>query len=88
MKTPTKINIKEYKKYKNEVLSKQRKAERDNYYQTQLELYNDHLETSWKIMRIIIGKFEDTKLCRLNDNVIAGKITIDNYIITDAFKEV
>ena len=77
IKTPTEINKKKYKKYKNEVLSKQRKAERE-YYQAQLELYNDDLEKSWKILRLIIGKFEDTKLRRLNDFVI------DNNIITDA----
>ena len=86
IKTPTEINKKKYKKYKNEVLSKQRKAERD-YYQAQLELHNDDLEKSWKILRLIIGKFEDTKLCRLNDFVIDGKITIDNNIITDAFNK-
>ena len=75
-----------YKKYKNEVLSKQRKAERD-YYQALLELHNDDLEKSWKILRLIIGKFEDTKLCRLNDFVIDGKITTDNNIITDVFNK-
>ena len=85
IKTPTEINKKKYKKYKNEVLYVQRKAERD-YYQAQLELHNDDLKTSWKILRII-GKFEDTKLCRLNDFVIDGKITIDNNTITDAFNK-
>ena len=67
-------------------MSKQRKAERD-YYQAQFELHADDLEKSWKILRKIIGKLEDTKLCRLNDFIIDGKITIENSITTDAFNK-
>ena len=60
IKDTTESNKKLYKVFKNEVLSKQRKAERE-YYQTQFELNADDLNKSWKILRRIIGKDENTR---------------------------
>ena len=72
--------------FKNEVLSKQRKAERE-YYQTQFELNADDLNKSWKILRRITGKDENTRLCSQNEFITDGKITIDNNIIANALNK-
>ena len=54
-KNPTSENIANYKKYKNENLTRQRKAERD-YYREQFEIHKNDLKKSWKIIKDIIGK--------------------------------
>ena len=47
--------------YKNNNLTKQRKAERD-YYHKQFEIHKNDLRNSWKIIKEMIGKVDHHKV--------------------------
>ena len=56
IKNGIKIIIKKHQsRYKNNNLSKQRKAERD-YYREQFEIHQHDLKKSWRVIKNIIGK--------------------------------
>ena len=56
IKKPTEANIKRYKKFRNEVLSKQRKAERI-YYREKFEINEKDLRKSWNILKSLIDSY-------------------------------
>ena len=82
-KYPTEENVKEYKLFRNIVISKQRKAERE-FYRTQFDLYKTDLRKSWKIIKTIIGKSD--RISNISDEfLINEKIVSDKTFITNAF---
>ena len=75
-KNPTPENIANYKKHKNENLSRQRKAERE-YYRDQFEIHKNDLKKSWNIIKDIIGK-ENKHTSKKHTTFL-----INNHYITD-----
>ena len=78
---------KNIKKYKNTNLSKQRKAERDNYHE-QFEIHKNDLRNSWKIIKEMIGKIEQHKAKKHTTFLINNnKYSSDIKIIANQFNE-
>ena len=75
-KYPTQENKDKYKKFRNQNLSNQRKAERA-YYQEQFELNRNDLRNSWKVIKNIIQKSENKLSGNHEEFVINNKITSD-----------
>ena len=82
--TPTQENKEKYKKFRNQNISNQRKAERD-YYQDQFELNSNDLRKSWKVIKNIIQKSENKFSCNNEEFVINNKITSDGKEIANGF---
>ena len=75
----------EYTLFRNIVISKQRKAERE-FYRTQFDLYKTDLRKSWKIIKTIIGISD--KILNISDGfLINDKIVSDKTFITNAFNK-
>ena len=86
-RSPTPENIKNYKKYKNTNLSKQRKAERD-YYHEQFEIHKYDLRNSWKIIKEMIGKVDQCKVKKHTTFLINNnQYSSDTKIISNQFNE-
>ena len=83
-KYPTQENKEKYKKFRNQNISNQRKAERD-YYQDQFELNSNDLRKSWKVIKNIIQKSENKFSCNNEEFVINNKITSDGKEIANGF---
>ena len=83
-KYPTQENKDKYKKFRNQNLSNQRKAERA-YYQEQFELNRNDLRNSWKVIKNIIQKSEYKLSGNHEEFVINNKITSDGKEIANGF---
>ena len=82
-KNPTSDNIKKYKQYKNQNLSKQRKAERD-YYREQLELHQHDLKKSWRVIKNIINKEDNQTIKKQTIFLINNQYTTQNQTIANS----
>ena len=84
---PTDEHIKNYKLFRNQVLSKQRVAQR-KYYQEQFEMYPMQGNTShkaWDILKSLIDR--DNKNLKQNQFLVNNQLTADNNIIANAFND-
>ena len=84
---PTDEHIKNYKLFRNQVLSKQRVAQR-KYYQEQFEMYPLQGNTShkaWDILKSLIDR--DNKNLKQNQFLVNNQLTADNNIIANAFND-
>ena len=76
-----------YKLFRNQVLSKQRVAQR-KYYQEQFEMYLMQGNTShkaWDILKSLIDR--DNKNLKQNQFLVNNQLTADNNIIANAFND-
>ena len=90
IKEPTEENMALYKSFRNIVISRQRKAEREYFseqYRTSLDEQN--YRKAWDITKYLIGKpSQNTKKnIHLREFVINKKIITNNKIIADSFNE-
>ena len=83
-KNPSSDSIKQYKQYKNQNLSKQRKAERD-YYREQFEMHKHDLKKSWKVIKNIIGKEDKSTSKKQTIFLINNQYTTEKQTIANSF---
>ena len=86
IKEPSESNTKIYKQFRNQVLSNQRKAERD-YYREQFEINKQDMRKSWKILKFLIGKEDKNAPKQISEFVINNKIVTDNTTIANSFND-
>ena len=77
LKRRTIENENHYKTYKN-LFEKIKKNAKKNYYQRKLELYENNMKSTWKVMKEIIGKSKN-----INDT-FPKQIIVDQIEINDA----
>ena len=86
---PTDEHIKNYKLFRNQVLSKQRVAER-KYYQEQFEMYPIQSNTShkaWSILKSLIDEDNKNLKQKQREFLVNNQLTTDNIIIANAFND-
>ena len=66
VKHPTEANIKIYKKFRNQVLSNQRRAAR-NYYLEQFEIRGPNTKSGWALINFLTGDKNSQKKSRIYD---------------------
>ena len=84
-KTPSEENKKIYKSYHNKLTSLMRTSER-NYYEQQLDLNKQDLKKSWKVIKEIINRTDNTKDSQM-EYLVNNKLTNDNDLIVNAFND-
>ena len=85
VKHPTEANIKIYKKFRNQVLSNQRRAAR-NYYHEQFEIRGPNTRSGWAIINFFTGQGDKNSPQNIHEFMINNKIS-DNVTIADSFNE-
>ena len=86
---PTDEHIRNYKLFRNQVLSKQRVAER-KYYQKQFEMYPIQGNTShkaWSILKSLIDRDNKNLKQKQSEFLVNNRLTTDNIIIANAFND-
>ena len=84
LRTPSAVNITNYKQYRNKLHSLLRKAERD-YYDVLLKLNRTNQSKTWKILKDVINR---TKVRQTNNYFkIGNKKVNDNKLIAEGFNK-
>ena len=85
-KYPTEDNISKYKRFRNQVLSNQRRAAR-NYYHEQFEIRGPNTKSGWALIHFLTGLGNKNTQKNMNEFLINGKLISDNIVIADSFNE-
>ena len=72
-KYPTKDNIRKYKRFRNQVLSNQRRAAR-NYYHEQFEIRGPNTKSGWALIHFLTGLGNKNTQKNVNEFLINGKL--------------
>ena len=85
VKHPTEANVKIYKKFRNEVLSNQRRAAK-NYYHEQFETRGPNTKSGWALINFLTGQGGRNSQ-KNHEFMINNKMISDNVTIADSFNE-
>ena len=86
VKHPTEANVKIYKKFRNEVLSNQRRAAK-KYYHEQFEIRGPTTKSGWALINFLTGQGDKNSQKKNHEFMINNKMISDNVTIADSFNE-